>query len=195
MYLVVGLGNPGKKYDMTRHNSGFMVLDVLAGRLGTKVDKIKFKSLLGEGRSPRGEKLVLLKPQTYMNLSGEAVIAATNFYRLEPEKVIVIYDDVDIAVGHIRVRPSGSGGSHNGMRNIIYHLQSEEFPRVRLGIGPSHSDEPLMNFVLRHFDKAEEKSVIAAIDRAVDAVISIVDEGVTDAMNKYNGLPAEEGMI
>ena len=136
MYVIVGLGNPGKKYENTRHNMGFLAVDVLAEKYDIKVNKIKFKSLVGEGRIA-GEKVVLAKPQTYMNLSGEAVREIVDFYKIEPQQLIVIYDDIDIDTGAIRIRKKGSAGTHNGMRNILYQIRTEDFPRIRVGIGLS----------------------------------------------------------
>ena len=133
MYLIVGLGNPGSKYEKTRHNVGFVTVDVLAGRLGIKVNKLKFKSLIGEGNIG-SEKVVLIKPQTYMNLSGEAVMQAINFYKPDHDKIFVIYDDIDLDVGRLRIRKKGSGGTHNGMRNIIYLTGFDDFPRFRRGV-------------------------------------------------------------
>ncbi len=134
MKLIVGLGNPGRQYADTKHNIGFMVVDYLAGKLGIKVDKIKFKSIIGEGFVGT-EKIVLAKPQTYMNLSGEAVLDMVQWYKPEPQDMLVIFDDMDLPLGKLRLRMKGSAGGHNGMKSIIYLVQSDEFPRLRIGIG------------------------------------------------------------
>ncbi len=188
-YLIVGLGNPGKRFDFTRHNAGFMAMDVLAAKLGAKISKIKFQSLMAETMITTGEgvqeKLVLLKPQTFMNNSGEAVLSAVNYYDIPPKNVLIIYDDVDIALGTIRLRSKGSAGTHNGMRNIIYHLQTDQFPRLRIGIAGSRKGE-LYDYVLGRFQKEEEKSLFDALDRSVEAALCFVEEGIDRAMNKHN---------
>ena len=136
MYVIVGLGNPGKKYENTRHNMGFMAIDLLADKFGIKVDKIKHKALIGEGRIAN-QKVLLAKPQTYMNLSGESVREILSYYKVDVENLIVIYDDIDIPTGTIRIRKFGSAGTHNGMRSVVYQLKSDRFPRIRVGIGLS----------------------------------------------------------
>ncbi len=189
--MVVGLGNPGKRFDFTRHNAGFMALDVLAANLGVKISKIKFQSLLAETSisiGGREEKLVLLKPQTFMNNSGEAVLAAVNYYGVKPENVLVIYDDVDISLGTIRLRPKGSAGTHNGMRNIIYHLRTDRFPRLRIGIAGFQQGE-LYDYVLGRFGKEEEKPLFSALDRSVEAALCFLEKGINNAMNEYNREP------
>lgn len=184
MYLIVGLGNPGKKYELTRHNIGFEVVDLLSKALDIPVNKTKFKALIGEGRIGT-EKVVLAKPQTFMNLSGEAVIAMMHFYNVDPEHLIVIYDDIDTAPGKIRIRKKGSAGTHNGMRNIIYLLKRDDFPRVRIGIGKQiHGD--LADYVLSRFSKEELPMMGEAIDKAKDSVLAIVEKNVDDAMNQFN---------
>lgn len=140
MYIIAGLGNPGKKYENTRHNMGFTAIDLLAEKFGIKVNKLRFKALTGEGRIA-GQKVLLIKPQTYMNLSGESVRMALDYYKEPPENLIVIYDDIDIPTGSIRIRKKGSAGTHNGMRNILYQIQSEDFPRIRVGIGSGKKDD------------------------------------------------------
>jgi PTH1 family peptidyl-tRNA hydrolase len=185
MYLVVGLGNPGREYEGTRHNVGFMVIDVLSKMLGIEVSRLKFKSLMGEGHF-KGEKLVLLKPQTFMNLSGEALYDAVNFYKLPLENVIVIYDDKDLDVGKIRIRRKGSSGGHNGMNSIIYLLGSEDFPRIRIGIGrPEQGD--LVAHVLGKFNENEKKVIEEAVKKAAEAVIDIIENGIEHAMSRFNG--------
>lgn len=184
MYLIVGLGNPGKKYELTRHNIGFEAVDLLARHLGIDVNKTKFKALVGEGRIG-GEKVVLAKPQTFMNLSGEAVQAMMAFYGLSPDQLIVIYDDIDTAPGKIRIRKKGSAGTHNGMRSIIGQLKCEDFPRVRIGIGKQqHGD--LADYVLGRFSKEEIPVMGEALDKAKDSVLMMIEKNVDDAMNAFN---------
>ncbi|SDJ83167.1 aminoacyl-tRNA hydrolase [Natronincola ferrireducens] len=185
MYIIAGLGNPGKRYDGTRHNVGFEAIDLLAHRNGIKVNKLKHKALYGEGFWG-GEKVVLVKPQTFMNLSGESLRDMMEFYKLDIKNLIVIYDDVDIEVGTLRIRQKGSSGSHNGMKSIIHQLQSHDFPRIRIGIGkPQYGD--LADYVLGRFSKEEISPTVEAIERAALAVESIVKEGIELAMNRYNG--------
>ena len=183
MYLIVGLGNPGKEYDRTRHNVGFVALDYLAQRYGIKISKIKFKGVYGEGNIA-GEKCVLLKPQTYMNLSGESVREAMQFYKLEPSNIIVMYDDINIEPGKLRIRPSGSAGGHNGMKNIIYLINSDEFARVRFGVGAANGD--LANHVLGRFSEEDGVSVTRAI-KTIDSIVELIIDGkILDAMSRYN---------
>ena len=184
MYIIAGLGNPGKKYENTRHNLGFITIDRLAEKLKVKVNKMKFKSLIGE-TIIGGEKVILLKPQTFMNNSGEAIREAVNFYKLSTENLLVIYDDVDIPTGKIRIRHSGSGGTHNGMKSIIYLLEDDQFPRIRIGIG-SESKGDLVDYVLGGFKKEEVAPLEEACDRAVSAAICYVENGIDIAMNRYN---------
>lgn len=188
MYLIVGLGNPGKRFDFTRHNAGFLVLDVIAARLQAKVDRIKFRSLIAETRID-GEKAVLMKPQTFMNLSGEAVRAAAEYYKIPSEKIIVIYDDIDIPFGSLRLRPRGSSGTHNGMRNIVYQLETEEFPRVKVGIRGERHGAELHEYVLSTFSKEEAAHLEEILRRAADATLAAVKDGVDSAMNRYNQTP------
>lgn len=184
MYVIAGLGNPGKKYENTRHNMGFITIDQLAEKHDIKIDKLKFKALVGEGRIA-GQKVLLVKPQTYMNLSGESIRDVMNFYKLEPEKLIVIYDDIDIEAGTLRIRKFGSAGTHNGMKSVVYQLQSDRFPRIRVGIG-SQKKGDLVNFVIGGFSKEEVPVLEEAISHAVLAVECIVEEGIDKAMNQYN---------
>ena len=184
MYIVVGLGNPGKEYEKTRHNVGFEVIDSLSKKLDIAVNKIKFKSLIGEGLY-KGEKIVLQKPQTFMNSSGEAVYDIVDFYKLPLSNLIVVYDDKDLDVGKIRVRKKGSAGGHNGMKSIIYILNSDDFPRVRLGIGKPKGD--MIQHVLGRFEERDMDIVINSIDNAANAVLDIIENGVEHAMNLYNG--------
>lgn len=187
MYLVVGLGNPGRDYEKTRHNVGFEVIDRLAEKLGATVNKIKFKGLFGEVIFDN-KKVLLLKPSTFMNLSGESLIEAVEFYKINIENIIVVYDDVDIDVGRLRIRPSGSDGGHNGMKNIIYNLQDNKFPRVRIGIGKPKFD--MVSHVLGKFSKEEEVLIEKVVDVASDAVLEIIKNGIQSAMNKYNSFDA-----
>lgn len=185
MYIVVGLGNPGRKYDVTRHNIGFEVIDELARTHQIKMTKIKFKSLIGEGQI-NGEKVILVKPQTYMNLSGQAVKEIMSFYQLEMSQLIVVYDDIDLDVGKLRIRKKGSGGSHNGMRNILLLMQDENFPRVRIGIGRPDGRQPLADYVLSKFSSEEQKILIPMVQDGVSAIELMIKEDVDLAMNRYN---------
>lgn len=184
MYLIAGLGNPGKEYDKTRHNVGFTAIDYLAYRYNINVSKIKFKGIYGDGYIG-GEKCILLKPQTYMNLSGESIREASEYFKIEPNKIIVVYDDVDIEPGKVRIRPKGSAGGHNGMKSIIYQLQNDEFPRVRFGVGKA--EHGMVNHVLGRFSEEDGVKVSDAIRNLPDIIELIVSKGVNDAMNKYNG--------
>lgn len=191
MIVIVGLGNPGKKYDNTRHNIGFITLDYLADKNGIKLNKIKHKALVGEGNIS-GQKVLLVKPQTFMNLSGNSVREVMEYYKVEMENLIVVYDDVDIPTGHLRIRKKGSAGTHNGMRSIIYDLQSDQFPRVRIGIGGERKME-LGNYVLGGFGKEEKKLMEDAVERAAKAIEAILKEGIDIAMGEYNIKPNTEG--
>ena len=184
MYLIAGLGNPGREYDKTRHNVGFTAIDYLAYSEGIKISKIKFKGIYGDGLIG-GEKCVLLKPQTYMNLSGESVREAAEYFKIEPNKIIIVYDDVDIEPGRVRIRPKGSAGGHNGMKSIIYQLSSDDFPRVRFGVGKA--EHSMVDHVLGRFSEEDGVKVSDAIRLLPDIVKCIIKNGVQDAMNKYNG--------
>ncbi len=184
MYVIAGLGNPGKKYENTRHNLGFITVDKLAEDNGIEINKLKFKALVGEGRLS-GERVLLVKPQTYMNLSGESVREIMNFYKLEPENLIVIYDDFDIAVGTIRVRKFGSAGTHNGMKSIIQQLRSDRFPRIRVGTGSDHMGN-LIDFVTGGFTREEVPLLEEAVTEAAAACQCIISDGLDKAMNRYN---------
>lgn len=185
MYIIVGLGNPGKKYDGTRHNVGFHAIDLLAQRHKIQVNKLKYKALVGEGFIGT-EKVLLVKPQTYMNLSGQSVMELVQFYKIDLSQLIVIYDDIDVKVGSVRIREKGSAGSHNGMKNIIYLLQKDSFPRIRIGVGKPEVGD-LADYVLSRFNKEEAPFITEALDRSVQAVESIVTQDLQLAMNKYNG--------
>lgn len=186
MYVIVGLGNPGRKYRDTRHNVGFSVIDLLGDRYNTKINKIKFKSLYGETNID-GEKVLLVKPQTFMNNSGETVLEISNFYKVPPQNIIVIQDDIDIEFASLRVRAKGSAGSHNGMKSIIYLLKDDKFPRVKIGVGRPQEGRDLADFVLGRFTKDEEMDIDEVLNRAADAVECLVKEGISSSMNKYNG--------
>lgn len=185
MYLIVGLGNPGTEYRYTRHNVGFHVLDLISEKYNIKINRIKFKGSIGEGII-NGEKVILLKPSTYMNLSGESVIEASSFHKIPKENIIVIYDDISLDIGRMRVRPEGSAGGHNGIKNIILHLSSDIFPRIKVGVGQPKGD--LVRHVLGHFSKEEGEILDKVFLNAVDAAVSIVTDGVAESMNKYNGI-------
>lgn len=189
MYLVVGLGNPGREYEGTRHNVGFEVVNNISEKLNFNISKIKFKGLVGESIIG-GEKCIFLKPSTYMNLSGESVREAADFYKVPAENIIIIYDDVSIELGRIRIRPSGSDGGHNGMKSIIYHLNNDSFPRVRVGIGNPNYD--IISYVLGRFMPEEKECISKAIIKASDAVLEIIENGIQSAMNKYNCFNASQ---
>lgn len=190
MYIVVGLGNPGRKYDGTRHNVGFDAIDILAQRNDMKVNKLKFRAFYTEGFLGRN-KVILAKPQTYMNLSGESIRDMVEYYKINPENLIIIYDDIDLDVGALRIRTKGSSGSHNGMKSIIYQLNSQEFPRIRIGIGkPEYGD--LADYVLGKFPKNQIPTIGETIEKAALAVETIVKKGIDLAMNQYNGWKEEQ---
>lgn len=183
MYLIVGLGNPGREYENTRHNVGFVAIDYLADQIGVKLSKIKFKGVYGEGFIGT-KKCILLKPQTFMNLSGQSVREAAEFYKIDPENIIVLYDDVTLDVGKVRIRPDGSAGGHNGMKNIIYLLGTDKFPRVRFGVGAPQHD--LVDHVLGRFSQEDGKSVTSAIKHTEDILNVIFKMGVSEAMSRFN---------
>ncbi len=184
MFVIAGLGNPGKKYENTRHNMGFLVVDRLAEKNDIKVNKIKHKALVGDGIIS-GRKVLLVKPQTYMNLSGESLREVVSYYDVDLEDVIVIYDDFDLETGALRIRKKGSAGSHNGMKSVIYQLQSENFPRIRIGIGKSGNLD-WKDFVTGKVSSKEKEVIASAVDRAADAVMCILEKGIDRAMNEYN---------
>ncbi|WP_296114125.1 aminoacyl-tRNA hydrolase [uncultured Anaerococcus sp.] len=185
MYYIVGLGNPGLQYENTRHNAGFMVIDFLANKFNIDIRKSKFKSLYGQGEIS-GQKVMLIKPQTYMNNSGEAVRELKNFYKFDSDKLIVIYDDIDIDFGTIRIRKKGSAGSHNGMKSIIYQIQDDKFPRIKVSVGQKPPRWDLANFVLSGFSKDEVKIFEDEIKLTVEAVEIMLRDGIDKAMNNYN---------
>lgn len=189
-WIIIGLGNPGPEYDETRHNCGFMTVDVLAERMGIDVCKKKFKGMYGEGRymiNGRLRRIVLLKPYTYMNNSGESLQEAMSWYKVGEDRIIVIYDDTDIELGAIRVRPRGSAGSHNGMKSVLQYTASADFARVRVGIGRRPSCMDMVKFVLGHFSDEDMEVMRAAFDRAAAAAVCIIGNGAEKAMNLYNG--------
>lgn len=185
-YLIVGLGNPDKKYENTRHNCGWLAIDYLADKLGCKVNKIKFKSFVGEC-TLSGKKVMLMKPTTYMNNSGQAVVEAMNFYKIKPENVIVIFDDISLDVGKMRIRQKGSDGGQKGMRSIIYLSGSDAFPRIKIGIGAKpNPDWDLADWVLSKFTSDERKTLDVLFENAKDAAELIVDGKIDRAMNRFN---------
>lgn len=184
--MIVGLGNPGRKYEGTRHNAGFMVLDHLAEQQGVAIDKLKFKGLCAE-TTLAGKKVLLLKPSTFMNLSGQSVTEAMRFYKLKPEQVIVVFDDISLAPGHLRIRRKGSDGGQNGMKNIIYLSGSDLFPRIKMGIGSKpNPDWDLADWVLSTFSAGEAKALKEAIGHATEALELMVEGKIDEAMSHYN---------
>ena len=186
MYLIAGLGNPTREYEKTRHNVGFDTIDVLADRINTDVAERKFKGLYGKGMLG-GEKVILLKPQTFMNLSGESVRAAADFYKIPQDHIIVIYDDISLDVGHLRIRTKGSAGGHNGIKNIIAHLGTQEFPRIKIGVGGKPPRMDLADYVLSRFPAEERKIMETAFRDAAEAAGVLIAEGPDAAMNRFNG--------
>ena len=185
LFIVAGLGNPGRNYANTRHNVGFDTIDLLSHRNNIKINKIKFKSVYGEGIIG-GNKIILLKPQTYMNNSGMALLDLYRFYKPPIQNMIVIVDDVDIEFGTIRIRKKGSSGSHNGLKSIIYNLNRDDFPRVKIGIGDKMEGQDLADFVLSRFSKDEREIVDETITRAALAVETIINYDIDKAMNEFN---------
>lgn len=186
-WLIVGLGNPGPEYTKTRHNCGFRALDVLADKLNCRVDKGKFQGLYNQ-INYKDNKLYLLKPQTFMNLSGQSVKQLSAFFHIPPQNIIVMYDDISLEPGRLRIRADGSAGGHNGIKSIISCIGSQNFPRVKIGVGAKpHPDYDLANWVLSNFTASEEKDLSSALDRAADAALCIIDRGVPESANRYNG--------
>ena len=186
-WLVVGLGNPGDKYENTRHNVGFLTIDRIAEELGVPVQKLKYRALTNTVELG-GAKALLMKPVTYMNLSGEAVGEAARFYKISPDHVLVISDDVSLPLGKLRIRKGGSAGGHNGLKNIIQHLGTDQFPRVKVGVGEKpHPDYDMADWVLSKFTGEDLKAITAAIDKAAQAAACLIAEGPDKAMNKFNG--------
>ena len=186
-WLIVGLGNPGKDYTRTRHNCGFRALDILGDKLGCKVDKGKFQGLYGQCNYG-GKKLLLLKPQTYMNLSGQSVLQLSAYFNIPPQRIIVLFDDISLTPGRLRIRADGSAGGHNGIKSVIGELGSQDFPRVKIGVGAKPSPEyDLADWVLSGFSASEEKALSPALERAAEAALCIIDSGCETAANRYNG--------
>ena len=185
MYYIVGLGNPGIQYENTRHNAGFISIDYLARKYSIDVRKIKFKSLIGQGVIS-GHKVMLVKPQTYMNNSGEAIREIYKYFDFEHDKLIVIYDDIDIDFGSIRIRKKGSAGTHNGMKSIIYNLEFDDFPRIKVAVGKKPSYMDLANFVLSGFSKQEAKIIEEEVKLTSDAIEMILEEGIEKTMSMFN---------
>lgn len=186
-WLLVCLGNPGEQFENSRHNAGFMVADELAERLHVPIQRLKFRALT-HTVSLGGKKVLLMKPVTYMNLSGESVREAASFYKIPPERILVISDDVALAPGRIRVRKGGSAGGQNGLKNIIAQLGSDQFPRIRLGVGQKpHPDYDMADWVLSKFQGEDKKAIASAVKRAADAAECLIKDGPDQAMNRYNG--------
>lgn len=185
-WLIVGLGNPGEKYAHTRHNMGFLTVDLLAEQEGQMLNKVKFKSAFNIFPFA-GQRCLVMKPQTYMNLSGEAVREAVQFYKIPPERVLVIYDDVSLPVGKLRVRPTGSAGGHNGIKNIIAHLGTQDFPRIKIGTGaPAGGGAEMIDWVIGVPSRAEREILVESFRRAIDAAACIIQNSCQKAMNDYN---------
>lgn len=184
MFLIVGLGNPGKQYENTRHNVGFDAIDNISKEYNIPVNREKFKGIYGEGIIS-GERVILLKPKTFMNLSGESIREVVNFYKIVNNNIIVIYDDISLDTGRLRIRLQGSSGGHNGIKSVISNLSTDEFPRVKIGVG--HPQFDLIPHVLGRFSKEDRKVVEEVIVAAASAVQTIIGTGIEEAMNKYNG--------
>ena len=186
MYIIVGLGNPTKQYDNTRHNIGFMTIDELADKYNISVTTIQHKARIGKGVI-EGRKVILAQPLTYMNLSGESVRELADYYKVDPtSEVIIISDDIELPPGYIRVRPKGSAGGHNGLKNIIQHLGTQEFVRVRVGVGEKPKKMDLAEYVLGHFASNEKDAIADGISQAIDAIKIIMDGEIDKAMNQFN---------
>ena len=185
MRIIVGLGNPGEEYKKTRHNLGFITIDKLSEMLKIDINKERMKGFIGTGKY-NGEKIVLVKPKTYMNLSGDCVSKVLSYYKATPQDLIVIYDDIDIDVGEIRVKPNGSSGTHNGMRDIISKIGSQDFTRVRIGSGKPIKGRDLADYVLSKINKDEEKELDISTTNGAKAVMEILENGISSSMNKYN---------
>lgn len=185
MYLIAGLGNPTKEYDKTRHNVGFSVIDVLADRYRIDVSEKKHKALCGRGVI-EGQKVLLLKPQTFMNLSGESIRAAADYYKIAPEEMIVIYDDISLDPGQLRIRLKGSAGGHNGIKNIIANLGTQDFPRIKVGVGAKPPRMDLADYVLSRFGAGEQKLMDEAFGEAAEAAVMMMTDGAERAMNHFN---------
>lgn len=185
MLLIVGLGNPENEYANTRHNMGFDTINKLAKEYKIEVNKFKFKGIYGTG-SIEDEKVILLKPQTYMNLSGESISELMHFYKIDLADLIVIYDDMDVEPGKIKIRKKGGAGSHNGMKSVIHHLNSEEFSRIRVGIGKPKYENDRIDYVIGHISKEEKEKLEVGIEKAKEAIVEIIKNGIDSAMNRFN---------
>lgn len=185
MYLIIGLGNPEPEYSRTRHNMGFDVINKLSEKYSIDVKKEKFDGLYGNGII-ENEKVILVKPQTYMNLSGEAIAQYANFYKVNPENIIVIYDDIDIETGVVKIRKKGGPGTHNGMKSVVHELNTTEFPRIRVGTGSKENITDLINYVISKVSQEEYKELEQGIDKAVEAIVEILRIGIDNAMNRLN---------
>ena len=186
-WLIVGLGNPGKEYAQTRHNCGWMAIDRIAEKLSCKIDKGKFQGLYGQ-TTYCGNKVYLLKPQTYMNASGQSVLQMSAYYQIPPERILVLFDDISLEPGRLRIRPDGSAGGHNGIKSIISSIGSEAFPRIKIGVGAKpHKDADLADWVLSGFSESERMNLSFALENAADAALCIIEKGIYEAANRYNG--------
>ena len=186
-WLIVGLGNPGREYERTRHNCGFRAVELLADTLGCKIDKAKFQGLYGQVNYG-SKKLLLLKPQTFMNLSGRSVLQLSAYFHIPPQNIIVLFDDISLEPGRLRIRADGSAGGHNGIKSIIQELGSQSFPRVKIGVGSKPNPEyDLADWVLSTFSAQEEKALAVSLKNAADATLAIIDQGVPEAANRFNG--------
>ena len=186
-WLIVGLGNPGREYEKTRHNAGFRAVDLLAENLNCRIDKLKYQGLYCQ-TTYNGKKLFLLKPQTYMNLSGRSVLQLSAYFNIPPQRIIVVFDDISLPPGRLRIRADGSAGGHNGIKSIIQEVGSQAFPRVKVGVGgKAHPEQDLADHVLSTFTPSEEKALAVALKNAADAALAIIDKGVPEAANKFNG--------
>ena len=184
-WLIVGLGNPGEKYAKTRHNMGFLTVDLLAEKKNVKLNKVKFKAAWNT-LELGGAKCLVMKPQTYMNLSGEAVREAVQFYKIPADHVLVIYDDISLPVGKIRVRPTGSAGGHNGIKNIIAHLGTQDFPRIKIGTGAPADSDSMIDWVIGVPSQAERKVLVEMFEKSIEAAECIIENGTQKAMNAFN---------
>lgn len=184
-WLIVGLGNPGSKYEHTRHNMGFLTVDLMAEKQGVKLNKLKFKAVYNI-LNFANQKCLVMKPQTFMNLSGEAVREAVQFYKIPADRVLVIYDDVSLPVGKLRVRPTGSAGGHNGIKNIIAHLGTQDFPRIKIGTGAPGEGGDMIDWVIGVPSQAERKVLVESFERAIEAAECIIEDGCQKAMNHFN---------
>ncbi len=191
-WLIVGLGNPGNQYTKTRHNCGFRAIDIIAESLNCKIDKAKFQGLYGMARFA-GKKVYLLKPQTFMNLSGKSVLPISAYFNIPPERIIVLFDDISLPPGRLRIRSDGSAGGHNGIKSIIAELGSQNFPRIKIGVGErTQAQQDLADWVLSTFSAKEEKALAVSLPNAAKAALCIIEHGIYEAANRFNGSRPEE---